>query len=39
MKKKQKKKTKKTQEKKKWKDVFENITYSGGPGDNIYVYG
>jgi len=22
-----------------WRDVFDNLTYSGGPGDNIYVFG
>ena len=22
-----------------WKDVFDNSTYSSGPGDNIYVFG
>lgn len=22
-----------------WRDVFENSTYSSGPGDNIYVFG
>jgi hypothetical protein len=22
-----------------WSDVFDNLTYSGGPGDNIYVFG
>ncbi len=22
-----------------WKGVFENVTYSSGPGDNIYVFG
>jgi hypothetical protein len=22
-----------------WKDVFDNCTYSSGPGDNIYVFG
>jgi hypothetical protein len=22
-----------------WRDVFDNITYSSGPGDNIYVFG
>lgn len=22
-----------------WSDVFDNSTYSSGPGDNIYVFG
>jgi len=22
-----------------WSDIFDNLTYSSGPGDNIYVYG
>jgi len=22
-----------------WRDIFDNITYSSGPGDNIYVWG
>lgn len=22
-----------------WSDVFDKLTYSDGPGDNIYVYG
>lgn len=22
-----------------WSDVFDNVTYSSGPGDNIYVFG
>ena len=22
-----------------WRGVFENVTYSSGPGDNIYVFG
>ena len=22
-----------------WSGVFENVHYSSGPGDNIYVYG
>lgn len=22
-----------------WSDVFDNTTYSDGPGDNIYVFG
>ena len=22
-----------------WSGVFENVTYSSGPGDNIYVFG
>jgi hypothetical protein len=22
-----------------WSDVLDNITYSSGPGDNIYVFG
>jgi len=22
-----------------WRDVFDNIDYTGGPGDNIYVFG
>jgi hypothetical protein len=22
-----------------WRDVFDNIEYSAGPGDNIYVFG
>lgn len=22
-----------------WSDVFEKLTYSSGPGDNIYVFG
>ncbi len=22
-----------------WSDVFDNLTYSDGPGDNIYVFG
>jgi len=22
-----------------WEDVFDNSTYSSGPGDNIYVFG
>ncbi|MDT8302290.1 MAG: hypothetical protein RQ760_12460 [Sedimentisphaerales bacterium] len=22
-----------------WKGVFESVTYSSGPGDNIYVFG
>ena len=22
-----------------WSDVFDNLTYSNGPGDNIYVFG
>jgi len=22
-----------------WSDVFDNLTYSSGPGDNIYVFG
>lgn len=25
--------------KKGWSDIFDNITYSSGPGDNIYVFG
>jgi hypothetical protein len=29
-----------TQEKKPgWNGIFESITYSSGPGDNIYVFG
>jgi len=22
-----------------WRDVFDSLTYSSGPGDNIYVFG
>jgi hypothetical protein len=22
-----------------WSDVFDKLTYSNGPGDNIYVFG
>ena len=22
-----------------WRDVFDKLTYSSGPGDNIYVFG
>ncbi len=22
-----------------WRDVFDNLEYSEGPGDNIYVFG
>jgi len=22
-----------------WRGVFENVTYSSGPGDNIYIFG
>jgi len=22
-----------------WSDVFDKLTYSSGPGDNIYVFG
>jgi hypothetical protein len=22
-----------------WSDVFDDLTYSNGPGDNIYVFG
>ncbi len=22
-----------------WRDVFDNLEYSDGPGDNIYVFG
>jgi len=22
-----------------WKGVFEDVVYSGGPGDNIFIYG
>ena len=25
--------------KKGWSDVFDKLTYSSGPGDNIYVFG
>jgi len=25
--------------KKGWSDIFDNLTYSSGPGDNIYVFG
>ncbi len=29
-----------TKEKKRgWNGVFESVTYSSGPGDNIYVFG
>lgn len=27
------------QTKRGWSDVFDNLTYSDGPGDNIYVFG
>lgn len=27
------------QTKRGWSDVFDNLTYSEGPGDNIYVFG
>ena len=27
------------QKKRGWSDVFDNLTYSAGPGDNIYVFG
>jgi hypothetical protein len=23
----------------KWNGIFDNVTYSSGPGDNIYVFG
>ena len=29
----------KKQGKRGWSDVFDNLTYSEGPGDNIYVFG
>lgn len=22
-----------------WRDVFDRLTYTNGPGDNVYVYG
>ena len=25
--------------KKGWSDVFDKLTYSSGPGDNVYVFG
>ena len=28
-----------TEKKCDWRGVFENVTYSSGPGDNIYVFG
>lgn len=28
-----------TEKKCDWKGIFENVTYSSGPGDNIYVFG
>ncbi|MCK4753209.1 MAG: hypothetical protein KAS75_07165 [Planctomycetes bacterium] len=28
-----------TNRKRGWNDVFDNVTYSDGPGDNIYVFG
>jgi len=28
-----------THKKSGWSDVFDKLTYSSGPGDNIYVYG
>ena len=29
-----------TKEKKRgWNGIFESVTYSSGPGDNIYVFG
>lgn len=31
--------TPKPKRKRGWSDVFDNLTYSSGPGDNIYVYG
>lgn len=27
------------EEKRVWTGVFEDVTYSSGPGDNIFVYG
>ena len=29
----------KKKKKRGWSDVFDNVTYSSGPGDNIYVFG
>jgi len=28
-----------TEKKCNWRGFFENVTYSSGPGDNIYVFG
>lgn len=30
---------KSTKKKCEWKGVFEDVTYSSGPGDNIFVFG
>jgi len=30
---------KSTENKCEWKGVFEDVTYSSGPGDNIFVFG
>lgn len=30
---------KRTEKKCEWKGVFEDVTYSNGPGDNIFVFG
>jgi len=30
---------KSTEKKREWKGVFEDVTYSSGPGDNIFVFG
>jgi hypothetical protein len=30
---------KSTGKKRDWKGVFEDVTYSSGPGDNIFVFG
>lgn len=32
-------KQKNTRKKCDWKGVFEDVTYSSGPGDNIFVFG
>lgn len=29
----------KSERKRGWSDVFDEIDYSSGPGDNVYVYG
>lgn len=34
-----KKERKNVEENRNWKGVFEDVTYSSGPGDNIFIFG
>lgn len=35
----EKKEHRNAEEKRSWKGVFEDVTYSSGPGDNIFIFG